>query len=464
MQMRRFGWMLTTCAVALVGAIVSSAVDRATASGDGLPQLFDVSELGFVMNVGPTGAPSVAVIGTATDSSAGFLDLDRLELIDMAPIDGDLTLRADGAHAWRTTSAATFEEVELATGAVTGSHTVPWTTDWTLGGIGVSDPTGRYVALDASSGLYAAERAFVFDTATDTLVTPDPQGVGLGNQHRIRSISAGAEIVEYVEWEWLGEQSRAVRWNRTTGERTDLGPSDPTQRVSPDGAWSLSLVGDAWVRREGSSGTTSVVPVPADGVHEIRVLDGGRVIVAHLGATDADANARQLSAWDGTGPLQLLSRAANGDPASVGIAVFGPAFAANADASRIAFVSASANLDPSVPGGPATFNRLFVSLLPRATDASWPEPGAPAGKVQPGETYCVPAIGADPGDLIAVNVTPVRAERSGYGTVHSSDDQAGNTSNVNFHAGSVDPNLTFVEVGSDGEVCFTNSETERSTW
>jgi hypothetical protein len=41
--------------------------------------------------------------------------------------------------------------------------------------------------------------------------------------------------------------------------------------------------------------------------------------------------------------------------------------------------------------------------------------------------------------------------------LHSSDDQAGATSNVNFGPGTVDPNVAFVKIGADGKICFTNS-------
>jgi hypothetical protein len=77
--------------------------------------------------------------------------------------------------------------------------------------------------------------------------------------------------------------------------------------------------------------------------------------------------------------------------------------------------------------------------------------------VQPGETYCVAAVGADPGDFVGVNVTPVLAVAPGFGVLHSSDDAPGGTSNVNFGPGTVDPNVAFAKVGADGRICFTNS-------
>lgn len=83
--------------------------------------------------------------------------------------------------------------------------------------------------------------------------------------------------------------------------------------------------------------------------------------------------------------------------------------------------------------------------------------GHGGGTLAAGETRCVATTGADPGDWVAVNATPVRATVRGYGTLHSSDVSAGATSNVNFDVDTVDPNLAIVQVGVDGDICFTNS-------
>jgi hypothetical protein len=86
----------------------------------------------------------------------------------------------------------------------------------------------------------------------------------------------------------------------------------------------------------------------------------------------------------------------------------------------------------------------------------------PTGPVAPGASVCPQAVGA-PGRIAVVNITPVEATGPGFGAVRSSDAPSNNTlgssavSNVNFSVGSVDPNLAFAMIGSDGRICFDNS-------
>lgn len=70
----------------------------------------------------------------------------------------------------------------------------------------------------------------------------------------------------------------------------------------------------------------------------------------------------------------------------------------------------------------------------------------------------VTTVGTSPGDWVVVNATPVLATTPGFGTGHSSDDDAGATSNVNFGPGTIDPNIAIAKVGSDSKVSFTNSD------
>jgi hypothetical protein len=100
---------------------------------------------------------------------------------------------------------------------------------------------------------------------------------------------------------------------------------------------------------------------------------------------------------------------------------------------------------------------LFTLPTPQGADRTADtRRGLGGPRLLPGERRCVESNG-QPGDHVAVNVTPVRSERRGYGTMHSSDDDAGDSSTVNFDVGSVDPNLAIVQVGADGRICFTNS-------
>lgn len=78
-------------------------------------------------------------------------------------------------------------------------------------------------------------------------------------------------------------------------------------------------------------------------------------------------------------------------------------------------------------------------------------------KLGPGERRCFAVAGA-PGDAAIVNLTPVLAEGPGNGQLVASDvGAAPAASNVNFAAGTADPNVAVAPIGPDGQVCFVNS-------
>jgi hypothetical protein len=88
--------------------------------------------------------------------------------------------------------------------------------------------------------------------------------------------------------------------------------------------------------------------------------------------------------------------------------------------------------------------------------------GPRAGRVAPGGSVCPRAAGT-PGQIAVLNVTPIEASGDGFAAVRASDAPSNNSlgdaavSNVNFTIGSVDPNLSFAEIGGDGRVCVDNS-------
>lgn len=88
--------------------------------------------------------------------------------------------------------------------------------------------------------------------------------------------------------------------------------------------------------------------------------------------------------------------------------------------------------------------------------------GPSVGAVGPGASVCPRAVGA-PGEVAVLNVTPVQASGRGFAAVRASDAPSNNSlgesavSNVNFAVGSVDPNLAFAKIGSDGRICVDNS-------
>ena len=84
--------------------------------------------------------------------------------------------------------------------------------------------------------------------------------------------------------------------------------------------------------------------------------------------------------------------------------------------------------------------------------------GLGGGVVPPRGRVCF-AVAGSPGDVALVNLTPVLAGGAGNGQLVSSDvSVVPVASNVNFVAGSVDPNVAVAPIGADGEVCFVNSE------
>lgn len=83
--------------------------------------------------------------------------------------------------------------------------------------------------------------------------------------------------------------------------------------------------------------------------------------------------------------------------------------------------------------------------------------GLGGGKIEPSGRRCF-SVSGSPGDAAFVNLTPVLADGAGDGQLISSDVKtAPKASNVNFRAGSVDPNVAIAPIGADGEVCYVNS-------
>src|SRR5690606_14927827 len=80
----------------------------------------------------------------------------------------------------------------------------------------------------------------------------------------------------------------------------------------------------------------------------------------------------------------------------------------------------------------------------------------------PGAAVCAQAVG-DPGDVAALNGTPVEATAAGFMAVRSSSAPSNNTlgtdaaSNWNFGPGPVDPTVAFAEIGPAGMICVDNS-------
>ncbi len=84
--------------------------------------------------------------------------------------------------------------------------------------------------------------------------------------------------------------------------------------------------------------------------------------------------------------------------------------------------------------------------------------GLGGGRLLPAESRCF-SVEGPPGDVAFVNLTPVNASSAGHGLLTTSAiSSEGSASNVNFAPGAIDPNVAAATIGTDGSVCFVNSE------
>lgn len=211
----------------------------------------------------------------------------------------------------------------------------------------------------------------------------------------------------------------------------------------------------------------AVAPIEADDATSVVATpDGG--LVMSIDAPTGGVDQPQLFTWDGSGPslLQLTVGVGDTEPngpidrffaPSIGDEITFSSFATNL---RSDTTTAPPNgflfrIDPSSATQPPP---VTTTTLPSQRDPLEPvEPTEPPAQIAPLDTYCVPAVGARPSEFIGVNLTPVNATTNGNGALHSGTGDAPEIANVNFRAGSVDPNVAIARVNDDGRACFTNS-------
>jgi len=350
----------------------------------------------------------------------------------------------------------------VSTGVVETLNIGPPTWPWLSSSPLLADDAGRYVTFSASDGSRAATRAFVYDMnsaqllpwSTDGLVTVDNQsavvGIGAAGDYVMTAdfFTAGAAPSQYVRWSLpSGANSIVVR-------PTQNNPFAGMWSVSPDLEWTLFPGSQAdivsgldattrWYRINNESGVIDAVPGSEAALASIQIVNGGRVILG-IGPDET-----HLFTWDGgTTPLIPIDVAPDGTPADAPIDANLNQIGTNEDGTTITFATYASNLSA---GGTLWERDFYQATLP-----SLVIPVA-TGKLAPYETRCVAAKGANAGDWVAVNVTPVDATTAGFGTLHSSDNSAGATANVNFTPGSTDPNIAITKLGADKKFCFTNS-------
>jgi hypothetical protein len=356
-------------------------------------------------------------------------------------------------------------------------------TRWNIARFNGTDATGRYVLFTADSDR-GTSRPFLYDTATRDHVPWAGDGVALdpvsenaGSGAEGTSITSDGRTLVTIE----RTRDRAVLWDLASGSHTDLDPppQDAGYRhvISPDGMWDVfvsaeDILGDGYegprlFRRNLSTGVVDVIPTDPNSVVDMLVRSGGRVFLMDS-AAGPSLTARRILVWDGETtemtPIRAGSDGPTADESIVAMHVD--------DAGRnVTFTTYNAG-QPNLGGSRLFRAVLGASLTEQSTfQPATPDGGArladtrtgtPGAKLDPDAALCMAAVGADPDDFIAVNVTPVQATARGYATVHSSDDPAGATSSVNYSPGSVDPNLAVVKVGGDGRICITNGPIART--
>jgi hypothetical protein len=467
MRLRSMSAMTATMAVmalgvpaSISGSVAEAALDRpypiylveTNVEGHRILSVDNISSDGRFAVVETTFGPAHVTLPTGVTSGVG--------------VDG-FVADDGGVFAYRIGGPQSIIQLRLATGELTEHQVTFPTAGVIITEVIDADAPGRHVVIDGVG--FGRRSPYVLATTTGLATAPfgewfaaiDPAPVVRSISHDGRTLLADSIVNGGASY-----HHETTRLDLDTGERVirqsppdEEGFPGGTSRVSSDLAWTVFIGDQADVvpglpaarrlyRRNLLSGATAVVPVDVSTVTRYDVHDGGRVVVSHVVSTPADAEARQLSVWDGTGPLVTLTVGVDEELADLGVDESDVEFEANADASRITFTSRATNL---AVGETTEERRLFQVVLPSLSQAG------EAAVVLPDESVCAPVAGAVPGEFVGVNVTPVGATAPGFGVVHSSDESAGLTSNVNFAPGTVDPNVAFVPVGVDGAVCFTNS-------
>lgn len=325
------------------------------------------------------------------------------------------------------------------------------------------DRSGRWLLIDVDDPGGGGLFAYLYDTTTRAFAPSNGFRDGSLNTFA-DGISDDGNLVTYATYDPATDITTSYRrWNRSTSQTLVVNrpthftsASSPGWTVSDNFKWTIGfreVLGSRFLSVS-EVGSPVMRGVYADHgyIEMFDVFDDGRVVFSQtIPEGQPGEGTLQLFRWDGDESL-MLSVGRDGLPSDQGIdhGVVGPGldFVTNDDGSVITFASWSTNLGEAQD----VEQHLYQVHLP---PYGMPNPHA---VMQPGERHCFAPYEVEPGDFVGLNVTPVLATQPGFGVVHSSDDPAGETSNVNFAPGTVDPNVAFAKVGADGLVCFTNSD------
>lgn len=461
MARRRSLWSLLI--VAIVGAAVGignvvSTVDAAP----GFPIRFVSDD--EPMELVADGNYLITSFGRVLIDTRTRAERDLPFLVDAVTSNGRYAFTGEGPVG---TGSFEITRLEIDTGGVerwTGEFGGFSDTDWSFRSVVAADDAGRYVLFDASNGNRSLTSSFVFDTVRDELVTPEP-GLSSSGDRVVRGadIHVDGDFVRFTETGLVGQNVAGYvdfdlqdRTYRTISRQSDSASVRSPWVVSFNRRWALFFVNDPpavverdrLVRRDLLTGAVDTVPVPNADLDEIGSIDiGDNGMVAWTAEEPTRRQGDQLFVWDGTGAARQVTVRPDGGQPDDQVS----AFALDFTGTRLMFSSRATDLAGGFDPNSGVVNRWFSATI----DAP-PPPSARVEQLLPGERLCAAARGANPGDFVGLNVTPVRGSRNGFVTAHAAGSDAGATSTANFAPGTIDPNVTFTEVGPSGQVCVTN--------
>jgi hypothetical protein len=355
-----------------------------------------------------------------------------------------VSMSASGRHLFAVTGSTTIW-LRSETGAISSVTPAFPEFGWGIESIVGASPDGSVIAVNASNGGLAKVSGFL--VGRDGVARTLP-AVPASYQSRIQWMSADGARVRYAPFSTVGAPpERIIELDTEAGSLTEVrmppthDGSNATWLTSTDMQWSTSVHDNGLYIREVATGAETRVPAAWNAIEAYWLEANGRLVLSV--ATEELANV-ELFLWEpGMQSIQQLTLNASGEDPTYDV----HQFHLTPDGSTLTFTHYGDDLAPDLPEGPQ--RRLYRMQLP---------PRPEARQVAIAASACVAATGASPAEFLAINITPINAEAPGFGTLHSSDEAAGNTSSVNFGRGTVDPNVTIAKVGADQQVCFTNSD------
>jgi hypothetical protein len=293
----------------------------------------------------------------------------------------------------------------------------------------------RTIAVNASSSSLL-DQGFLVNGLTGDLLTPGDFGVGgpSAGASSINAISADGRIVAFRLY-GDGLIDQIVRWDRLTGER--LAALQPPDQQYPTG-WTMSFDASTigWIANDElrvgprlRPDDRKLVDTPGVGTVLRFWLPFGPRVLYEASEPGGDQYYTDLYIWNSyTSKTQRITKGLDGVRFNAPVTSIELA----SDGSFATFVTGATNVPTGATDGAARVYRVTFtdSVVPpveppvapgltRAQRIMDTRPGTGLGgaTLQSGETRCVPTVDTMPGEFVVLNVTPVRATGSGFGTV-----------------------------------------------